>query len=343
MQKEKDAKEMALTDDDKETLITFYKEHPMLWDSKLADYRNRDLRRVNLESLAEMLNHKYSIDKIQQEWHNLITIYERERARHEGSKKTGTGGSEVYVSKWAFYKCMEFSCDHSNPDEATSTLKHVAPQTKKSTKGSKEEEAKVKLWEALADKLSGKGGTNHDTNDFQKSWQDGFQAGWQQGWQQGFMQVQMQTVYQNNQMPMFHTFPPPMFRSSSPSSQSPSERSMSPGFRSRSTSPEIVHKRSSNAMSMPSNSPPQQSFHNFHPPEPPTHSSTDLFPLNSTPKLHNNVCFMCNRETKYKCVKCNKFACNICSHPADPNDDNYSEFGEIKSVSYCSDCFLHHY
>ena len=87
MQKEKDAKEMALTDDDKETLITFYKEHPMLWDSKLADYRNRDLRRVNLESLAEMLNHKYSIDKIQQEWHNLITIYERERARHEGSKK----------------------------------------------------------------------------------------------------------------------------------------------------------------------------------------------------------------------------------------------------------------
>ena len=67
---------MAMTDDDKEALITFYKEHPMLWNPKLEDYRNRDLKRVNLESLAEKLNRKYSTDKIQQEWHNLVTIYD---------------------------------------------------------------------------------------------------------------------------------------------------------------------------------------------------------------------------------------------------------------------------
>ena len=283
MQKEKEAKQMAMTDDDKEALIMFYKEHPMLWDSKLEDYRNRDLRRVNLESLAQKLSHKYSIDKIQQEWHNLVTIYERERARHESSKKTGTGGSEVYTSKWAFYKCMEFSCDRSVPDTATSTLKHIAPQTKKSTKCSKNsvEEAKIKLWEALADKLSGKVGSNHGTNDLQKCWQDGFQAGFQQGWQQGFTQVQMQTVYQNNQMPMFQTFPPPLFRSSSPSSQSSSERSISPGFRSRSTSPEILHNRS---FSMPSNSPPQQSFHSFHQPETPTYFNRSFgFEVNTKP------------------------------------------------------------
>ena len=82
MEKEREAKQMAMTNDDKEILITFYKEHPMLWNSKLDNYRNRDLRRVNLESLAEKLNHKYSIEKLQQEWHNLVTIYERERARH---------------------------------------------------------------------------------------------------------------------------------------------------------------------------------------------------------------------------------------------------------------------
>ena len=57
MEKEKEAKQMAMTNDDKETLITFYKEHPMLWNSKLEDYRNRDIRGVNLESFAEKLNH----------------------------------------------------------------------------------------------------------------------------------------------------------------------------------------------------------------------------------------------------------------------------------------------
>ncbi len=82
-----------MIDDDKEILIEFYREHPMLWDPKLEDYRNRDQRQVNLETLAKTFNNKYSVDKIQQEWHNLVTIYERERTRHEGSKKSGTGTS----------------------------------------------------------------------------------------------------------------------------------------------------------------------------------------------------------------------------------------------------------
>ena len=221
---------------------------------------------------------------------------------------------------------MEFSCDRSVPDTATSTLKYVAPQIKISTKSSKDsvEEAKVKLWEALANKLSGKVGANHGTNDLQKSWQDGFQAGFQQGWQQGFMQVQIQTVYHNNQMPMFPTFSPPMLRSMSASSQSSSERNMSPGFRSRSTSPEICHnKSSSNGMFIPSNSPPEQSVHSFHLPESPAHSSTNVCHLQSTTKLQGNMCFSCNRQTKYKCVKCYRFACNICSYPADPSDDYF--------------------
>ena len=333
---------MAMTDDDKDALITFYKEHPMLWNPKLEDYRNRDLKRVNLESLAEELNHKYSTDKIQQEWHNLVTIYDRERARHDGSLKTGTAASDVYISKWPFYKSMEFSCDRSVPDTATSTLKHVAPQASKSTKGSKDnvEEAKVKLWEALADKLSGKGQkTNHSTNDLQKSWQDGFQAGFQQGWQQGFMQVQMQTMYSNNQMPMFNTFPPPMFRSSSPCSQSSSERSISPGFRTSSSSPASRYNRPSSSEMFRSPSSPQQSSHDYNLSESPAHCSTDVLNLKSTPQQQNNMCFKCQRQTKYKCVKCDRFACNICSHPADPDDDNYSEFGEFKCVSYCTDCF----
>ena len=84
------------------------------------------MKQVNLESLAEKLNHKYSTDKIQ-ELDSLVTIYDREPARHDGSLTTGTAASDVYISKWPFYKSMEFLCDRSVPDTATSTLKHVAP------------------------------------------------------------------------------------------------------------------------------------------------------------------------------------------------------------------------
>ena len=84
---------------------------------------------------------------------------------------------------------------------------------------------------------------------------------------------------------------------------------------------------------------PQQSSHDYNLLESPAHCSTDVLNLKSTPQQQNNMCFKCQRQTKYKCVKCDRFACNICSHPADPDDDNYSEFGEFKCVSYCTDCF----
>ena len=42
-----------MSEDDKEVLIAFYKQHPMLWNPKLHEYRNRDLRWTNLERLAQ--------------------------------------------------------------------------------------------------------------------------------------------------------------------------------------------------------------------------------------------------------------------------------------------------
>ncbi len=184
-------------------------------------------------------------------------------------------------------QCMEFTCDRSIPDKATSTLQHVAPSIKKSDKYSKNnvEEAKVKLWEALAEKLS-KAGTTHGTKDWQQSWQDGFQAGFQQLWQQGFMQ--MQTMHPNNNSPMFHSFAQPTFRGPPPSSQY-SNRSISPRFSSCSTSPEMPPSRSPSpgGFSSQSSPPAVQSFQYCHPPELLDHSPsclTDLVSLMSTQK-----------------------------------------------------------
>ena len=73
--------------------------------------------------------------------------------------------------------------DKSIPDAAVSTLNHIAPIPKKSTKTSKAnlEEQKAKLWEVLADRLAG---TSQNQGDWQQAWQQGFQAGFQQAWQQ---------------------------------------------------------------------------------------------------------------------------------------------------------------
>ena len=123
--KEKEKEKLAFSEEDRQQLIDYYKEHPMLWNSQLKDYRNRDLRRVNLERLARQLDSRYSVEKIQQEWHNLTTYFDRERMRMEGSKKSGAGSDEVYQTSWPYYTSMEFCLDKSNPDDTVSTLNHI--------------------------------------------------------------------------------------------------------------------------------------------------------------------------------------------------------------------------
>lgn len=95
MQKEKDEKENGFTEEDRQQLIEFYKEHTMLWNPDEKEYRNRDLKRINLERLVDQLGSRYTVDKIQQEWHNRTTYFDREHMRMEGSKKSGAGTDEV--------------------------------------------------------------------------------------------------------------------------------------------------------------------------------------------------------------------------------------------------------
>ena len=99
----------------------------MLWNPHEKEYRNRDLKRMNLERLSDKKGSRITVDKIQQQWHNLATYFDRERMRMEGSKKSGAGTDEVYETKWPYYASMEFYMDKSIPDAAVSTLKHIAP------------------------------------------------------------------------------------------------------------------------------------------------------------------------------------------------------------------------
>ena len=51
-------------------------------------------------------------------------------------------------------------------------------------------------------------------------------------------------------------------------------------------------------------------------------------------------CMFCQvRNTKYKCITCNKPTCNICATPMEETTNGYSE--EEKHVSKCPDCCTH--
>lgn len=50
------------------------------------EYRNRDLKRINLDKILDK-----TVDKIQQEWHNFATYFDWERIRMERSRKSGAG------------------------------------------------------------------------------------------------------------------------------------------------------------------------------------------------------------------------------------------------------------
>ncbi|CAB4045135.1 Hypothetical predicted protein, partial [Paramuricea clavata] len=152
--------------------------------------------------LAEQLGSRYCVDKIQQEWHNLATYFERERMRMKGSKKSGAGSDEVYRTKWPYYASMEFYMDKSIPDAAVSTLQHIARIAKKSSKTTKSacEEKKAKLWEVLAENLSG----SHSDGDWQQAWQQGFQAGFQKAWQQCSQMFMQRQTFMPQMTQSFH-------------------------------------------------------------------------------------------------------------------------------------------
>lgn len=337
---------MAFTEEDRQQLIEFFKEHPMLWNHHVKEYRNRDLRRINLECLAEQLGARYSVEKIQQEWHNLTTYLEREHIRMEGSKKSGSGSDEVYQTKWPYYGCMEFCMDKSIPDDAVSTLSHVAPVPKKAAKTGKInlEEKKAKLWEVLAERLGGENSAC-DNGTWQQAWQQGFQAGFQQAWQQCsqmFMPQQMQSFAAPEKTS-------PNIQSMPPAFHSTYFRNTHPSYQFSSTIPNM--SRANSAYPVRPNSPvsplmsvqPEPSYSpTAHAQPSPPQRIQPLTPRSRPGRFNTaniNMCVDCGRITKYMCVDCSNYACNVCSTPADPlASENYCEEGEVRRVGYCGDC-----
>lgn len=153
MLQDKEEKEWAPKEVEK--LIDYYRDNEDLWNHNSLEYRDRQLKELNLKSLSTLLPGR-SVDEIKKEWTTLKTIFSREVKREEGSKVSGTGTDAVYSSSWLYFKSMLFIKGSDDIDPQKSTLdvdvENVEPRPRKKLRSNKVtlakemEEAKLELY-----------------------------------------------------------------------------------------------------------------------------------------------------------------------------------------------------
>ena len=142
--------------EEKETLIDFYSANPALWNPHLNEYRDRNLRDSLLERLVEQFEGKFTKDVLKRAWHNLQTIYKREKAREEGLTSSGSGTFEVYISSWEHFSQMEFldiTGDVDTPYTSMDGEGVTQPPTKVRKQTKRDLEDTAELWRSLAASL----------------------------------------------------------------------------------------------------------------------------------------------------------------------------------------------
>ncbi len=151
---EKVEKKVNFELEEKEMLINFFNSNPSLWKHHFTEYRDRNLRDALYEKLVELFDGKFLKEDIKREWHNLQTIYKREKAREEGSRVSGSGSCNVYVSTWELFSQMEFIDVTGDVDTSYTSLEgYSQPPKRIKTQTKATEDAKTELWKALAASL----------------------------------------------------------------------------------------------------------------------------------------------------------------------------------------------
>ncbi|XP_039293962.1 uncharacterized protein LOC111054211 [Nilaparvata lugens] len=102
-------------------LIDGYRRLPILWDTKNPKYMNRNLREDAWKELSEIS--RTSVKDVKKKIASLLGSYRREKSRHKSSLVTGSGGDDVYKSKWFAYDLFkQFLGDKSIPKDTMDTL-----------------------------------------------------------------------------------------------------------------------------------------------------------------------------------------------------------------------------
>lgn len=133
----------------------FCQDHPDLWDHSRPAYHNRDATAAAISEIQSLLLEKKSKEAITRKFASLRTSYIRERKREKGSKTSGSGSDDIYISQWKYYKEMDFLRDEIEGEESVDNINLKLQNNLKKRKKSRdpEEETKAELWQSALNAL----------------------------------------------------------------------------------------------------------------------------------------------------------------------------------------------
>lgn len=90
-------------------LIDLYREHEVLWNTKLLDFKNRNKKHDAWTAIAKYF--QTDKDEVEKKMRSVIGQFQREQRK----PKSGAGADEVHEPKWFAYKSLTFLKDKHKP------------------------------------------------------------------------------------------------------------------------------------------------------------------------------------------------------------------------------------
>ena len=99
-------------------LIELFQSKPLLWDSSIKEYKDRNKKNDAFEEISQALN----IPKkdVETKIHVLRTQFTREKKKLSAKKTTGSGAIEK--CKWIYYEPLEFLLFGATTSGETDTM-----------------------------------------------------------------------------------------------------------------------------------------------------------------------------------------------------------------------------
>ena len=94
--------------EEREILITFYQNIPVLWNHRMVEYRDGNIRRSLIQKLVEQFDEKFTEEDVKKEWNSLLTHYKREKQSEVTSRPSGASTDDIFNSNWEHFDQMEF-------------------------------------------------------------------------------------------------------------------------------------------------------------------------------------------------------------------------------------------
>ncbi|XP_068117260.1 uncharacterized protein [Hyperolius riggenbachi] len=97
--------------------IELYRSLPCLWKVKLSDYKNKLKRQAAYDTLVDFCRSFYpaaNVCYVKSKIANLRTVFAKEVAKIDASKRSGAGAGEVYVPRLWYYDLLKFVQDQDD-------------------------------------------------------------------------------------------------------------------------------------------------------------------------------------------------------------------------------------